>query len=155
MATKIADVVKKLGKSLPAVKIPQFSYVSAVRTGNLLFISGQISERGEAVIGGTLGNGVTVEAGKDAAERCALAVVAQIAANSDGNVESVRRIVRLGVFVASAPDFNQQSQVANGASDVMVAVFGDAGKHARAAVGVAALPAGAAVEVDAIVELVS
>ncbi|MEY9833022.1 enamine deaminase RidA (YjgF/YER057c/UK114 family) [Sinorhizobium fredii] len=138
---------------MPEASAPAANYVSTVRTGNLLVISGQISVRNDAVLMGIVGAGVSVEEGRLAAECAAIGVLSQIAAATDGSLAAIRRIVRLGVFIASAPDFAEQSQVANGASDLFVEVFGDAGRHARAAVGVAALPAGATVEVDALVEL--
>lgn len=153
--TTIAEAVKRLGKTLPDVKQDsQFRFSPAVRTGNLLFISGQISETHDGtIVTGLHGAGMTVEEGQRAAELCALRILALIAANTDGKLSSVRRIVRLGVFVHSTPDFHQQSQVANGATNLILEVFGDAGKHARAAIGVASLPVGCAVEADAIVEL--
>jgi enamine deaminase RidA (YjgF/YER057c/UK114 family) len=151
----IADKLKSLGHDLPHVSPPVANYVSTVRTGNLLFIAGQISPREET--GGDLGTlgagGLTVAQGRQAAEGAALSILAQIAAATDGRISSVRRVIRLGVFVAASPEFTQHPAVANGASDLIVAVFGEAGKHARAAVGVSSLPVGAAVEVDAVVEL--
>lgn len=153
MPTSIADKLAALGHSMPTASAPVANYVPSVRTGNLLSISGQISRIGDdRSVTGTLGAGLTVEEGRAAAEIAGLNVLAQIAAVVR-DVAAVRRIVRLGVFVASAPGFADQPQVANGASDLMVAVFGDAGRHSRAAVGVAALPRGVAVEVDALVEL--
>ncbi|ASY72425.1 L-PSP family endoribonuclease [Sinorhizobium fredii USDA 205] len=153
MPETIASRLSALGHRLPEASAPAANYVSTVRTGNLLVISGQISVRNDAVLMGIVGAGVSVEEGRLAAECAAIGVLSQIAAATDGSLAAIRRIVRLGVFIASAPDFAEQSQVANGASDLFVEVFGDAGRHARAAVGVAALPAGATVEVDALVEL--
>ncbi|AWI60765.1 RidA family protein [Sinorhizobium fredii] len=153
MPETIASRLSALGHRLPEASAPAANYVSTVRTGNLLVISGQISVRNDAVLMGIVGAGVSVEEGRLAAQCAAISVLSQIAAATDGALAAVRRIVRLGVFIASAPDFAEQSQVANGASDLIVEVFGEAGRHARAAVGVAALPAGATVEVDALVEL--
>lgn len=154
MATSITAAVAALGHVLPKPSAPAANYVSTLRTGNLLYVSGQISLPGEApAFGGTLGAGLDVAQGRQAATAAGLAVLAQIAAATGDRIAGVRRVVRLGVFVASAPDFSQQPEVANGASDLVAAVFGEAGRHARAAVGVAALPRGAAVEVEAIVEL--
>ncbi|WOS64826.1 RidA family protein [Sinorhizobium fredii] len=153
MPETIASRLSALGHRWPEASAPAANYVSTVRTGNLLVISGQISVRNDTVLMGIVGAGVSVEEGRFAAECAAISVLSQIAAATNGSLAAVRRIVRLGVFIASAPDFAEQSQVANGASDLIVEVFGEAGRHARAAVGVAALPAGATVEVDALVEL--
>ncbi|GAA3256455.1 hypothetical protein GCM10020258_15920 [Sphingomonas yabuuchiae] len=110
------------------------------------FIDGQL-------VTGRLGDGVSLEDGQKAAQACGLMLVAQIKKYLDGDLSRVKRIVKLGVFVNSAGDFTDQPKVANGASELMVSLFGDAGRHARSAVGVPVLPLGAAVEVDAIVEL--
>ncbi|WP_342237733.1 RidA family protein [Inquilinus sp. OTU3971] len=154
MPKTIVEAVAALGHELPAAPAPAANYVPYVQSGNLLHISGQISQdrNGPAWLG-HLGDTVSLEDGQKAAQACALAILAQIAAATGGDLARIRRIVRLGVFVASAPGFTQQPQVGNGASDLIAAVFGDKGKHARAAVGVAALPRGVSVEVDAIVEL--
>ncbi|SDI19180.1 Enamine deaminase RidA, house cleaning of reactive enamine intermediates, YjgF/YER057c/UK114 family [Paraburkholderia phenazinium] len=120
----------------------------------MLYISGQISRKGgQPAYVGRLGDNISDEDGVQAARLAALGILAQIAAATGDRLERVARIVRLGVFVASTPEFNRQSAIANGASDLMVQVFGDAGRHARAAVGVASLPAGVAVEVEAVVSL--
>ncbi|ODR92956.1 RidA family protein [Sinorhizobium alkalisoli] len=153
MSDTFASRLAALGHSLPEPSSPVANYVSTVRAGNLLIVSGQISVGNDAVLTGAVGAGVSPEQGRLAAECAAVGVIAQIAAATDGSLASVRRIARLGVFIASAPDFSDHSQVADGASDVFVGVFGEAGRHARAAVGVASLPAGATVEVDALVEL--
>ena len=154
MPKTIAEAVAALGHELPAASAPAANYVPFVQAGNLLFISGQIAQdrNGPAYIG-HLGDTVSLEDGQKAAALCALGILAQVAAATGGDLARIRRVVKLGVFVASAPGFTQQPQVGNGASDLIAAVFGDKGKHARAAVGVAALPRGVAVEVDAIVEL--
>jgi enamine deaminase RidA (YjgF/YER057c/UK114 family) len=154
MPKTIAEAVAALGHELPAAPAPAANYVPTVQAGNLLFISGQISQdrNGPAWLG-HLGDTVSLEDGQKAAQACALAILAQISAATGGDLARIRRVVKLGVFVASAPGFTQQPQVGNGASDLIAAVFGDKGKHARAAVGVAALPRGVSVEVEAIVEL--
>jgi len=153
MPKTIAEAVAALGHELPAAPAPAANYVPYVQSGNLLFISGQISQdrNGPAWLG-HLGDTVTIEDGQKAAQACALAILAQVSAATGGELARIRRVVKLGVFVASAPGFTQQPQVGNGASDLIAAVFGDRGKHARAAVGVAALPRGVSVEVEAIVE---
>ncbi len=149
MTDRIHRVLEELGLALPAAAAPVATYVPTVEAGGLLHVSGQLPFRDGKVVTGRLGDGLDVAAGKDAAQLCALMVVAQVKA-ALGDLSRVARVVKLGVFVNSAPDFGDQPEVANGASDLMVALFGDAGKHARAAVGVAALPRGAAVEIDAI-----
>lgn len=143
----------ELGITLPQPAAPVASYVPAVRSGNLLHISGQISfaEDG-SLITGRLGESVSLEQGQAAARRCGLMLVAQMKA-ALGSLDRVVRVVKLGVFVNSAADFTDQPKVANGASDLMAEVFGEAGRHARSAVGVPVLPLGVAVEVDAIVEV--
>lgn len=151
MTDRIDRTLEELGLALPQAAAPVATYVPAVEAGGLLHISGQLPFRDGKVVTGRLGAGLDVAAGKDAAQLCALMVVAQVKAALGGDLSRVARIVKLGVFVNSASDFGDQPEVANGASDLMVALFGDAGKHARAAVGVAALPRGAAVEIDAIV----
>lgn len=141
----------ELGIVLPEAAAPVAAYVPAVEAGGLLHISGQISfaEDG-SLIKGRLGDDLDIEAGAAAARRCGVMLLAQIR-KALGSLDRVEQIVKLGVFVASTPDFTDQPKVANGASELMQQVFGDAGKHARSAVGVAALPLGVAVEVDAIV----
>ncbi len=144
--------LEELGLALPKAAAPVATYVPAVEASGLLHVSGQLPFRDGKVVTGRLGDDLDVAAGQDAAKLCALMVVAQVKA-ALGDLSRVGRIVKLGVFVNSTAEFGDQPEVANGASDLMVALFGDAGKHARAAVGVAALPRHAAVEVDAIVEI--
>ena len=145
--------IAELGYSLPAAAAPAANYVPFVRTGNQLHISGQISFAADgSLIKGRLGADMDVAAGAAAATRCALGLIAQMQA-AVGDLSKVRRVLKLNCFVQSAPGFTDQPEVANGASDLMVAVFGDAGRHARSAVGVAALPRGVAVEIDAIIEV--
>lgn len=154
MSETIATKLSALGFKLPVPSAPAANYVSTVRTGNLLSISGQISRNEDGTaFSGTVGGSVTAEDGRKAAEIAAVNVLAQIAGATNGSLAAVRRIVRLGVFIAATPDFKRHSEVANGASDLVVAVFGDAGRHSRAAIGVSSLPVGAAVEIDALVEL--
>ena len=140
-----------LGITLPEAAAPAANYVPFVAVDGLLHISGQIpfAEDGGLMLG-RLGDTMDVAGGQAAARRCAVGVIAQIQA-ALGDLSRVRRIVKLGVFVASHPDFTSQPEVGNGASDLMVAVFGEAGRHARSAVGVAVLPRGVAVEIDAII----
>ena len=152
----MSDVTAKLaelGLDLPKPAAPVAAYVPVVEHGGMLYISGQLPFRDGQVVTGRLGDDTDVASGYDAARRCALMLVAQIGQALDGDWSRVQKIVKLGVFVNSDPAFTQQPKVANGASELMTALFGDAGKHARSAVGVAVLPLGAAVEVDAIVEI--
>lgn len=143
----------ELGLVLPAAAAPVAAYVPAVEAGGLLHISGQLPFRADgSLITGRLGDSVDVDHGRVAAERCGLMLIAQMQA-ALGSLDRVVRIVKLGAFVCSDPHFTDQPKVANGASELMVAVFGDAGRHARSAVGVPVLPLGAAVEVDAIVAI--
>lgn len=152
MAGKIEAKLKDLGIALPQAAAPAANYVPFVTSGNLLFVAGQLPmTAGKITVAGRLGDGVTVEDGQAAARLCAVNIIAQAKA-ALGDLDRVRRIVRLGAFVASADGFTDQPKVANGASDLMVAVFGEAGRHARVAVGVNTLPLGAAVEIDAIIE---
>jgi len=143
--------LSELGINLPQAAAPVAAYVPAVEQGGLLHISGQISfaEDG-SLIKGRLGEDMELEAGQQAARRCGVMLLAQIK-SALGSLDRVERIVKLGVFVNSAPSFVDQPKVANGASELMQDVFGEAGRHARSAVGVAVLPLGVAVEVDAIV----
>ncbi len=150
--TSIAQRLTDLKITLPNAAAPAANYVPFVKSGNLLFVSGQLPfEDGQLIHKGRLGEDVSLEDGYKAARACGINIIAQIKAA--GGLEKVRRIVRLGGFVNSTADFTDQPQVVNGASDLFVEVFGDAGKHARAAVGVPSLPRGVAVEIDAVVEL--
>lgn len=151
--TTIAGRLRELGKTAAAASAPVATYVSVARSGDLLFISGQISKTASEHVVGRVGVELSPAQGRHGAELAALNLLAQLAAATDGSLAAIRRVVRLGVFVAAAPDFAAHSQVANGASDLIVAVFGDAGRHARTAVGVTSLPAGSAVELDAVIEL--
>ena len=144
--------LKELGLVLPQPAAPIAAYVPAVAAGGLLHISGQLPFRPDGtIVTGRLGENLDVEEGAEAARRCGLMLIAQIGLALDGKFERIERIVKLGVFVSSTTEFTDQPKVANGASELMVAIFGEIGKHARSAVGVPALPLGAAVEIDAIV----
>lgn len=145
-----AQKLEALGLKLPKPAAPIAAYVPAVEIGGLLHISGQLPFRGGDLMTGRVGEDVNVEFGYEAARNCALMLLAQME-QALGSLDRVERVVKLGVFISSDPHFTEQPKVANGASELMQAVFGDAGKHARSAVGVPALPLGAAVEVDAIV----
>lgn len=152
MTDRIARKLEELGLALPEAAAPVAAYVPVVEAGGLLHLSGQLPFKDGALITGRLGDGVSVEQGQEAARACALMIVAQLRKYL-GDLARVERIVKLGVFVNSHADFTDQPKVANGASELMVALFGDAGKHARSAVGVPVLPLGAAVEIDAIVQV--
>ncbi len=147
--SRLAD----LGIVLPAVTPPVASYVPVVIEGNLIFVSGQLPVRDGDMIKGHLGRDVSLEEGQRAAQLCALNILAQVSAALDGQLDRIARCVKLGGFVACTPDFTDHPKVINGASDLMLQVLGDAGKHARAAVGVPSLPLGAAVEVEAVFAL--
>ncbi|NVI03848.1 RidA family protein [Paraburkholderia youngii] len=154
MTSSITSRAASLGLTLESASAPAANYVPFVQEGNLLHISGQISRNnGQPAYLGRLGDNISDAEGAQAARLSALDVVAQIVAATGDRLERVARVVRLNVFIASTPAFSAQSTVANGASDVMVQIFGDAGRHARSAVGVASLPAGVAVEVEAVVAL--
>ena len=154
MVGKIDQRLAELKLELPNPASPMANYVPAVRSGNLLFLSGQICQwNGERRFVGKLGSEISIEQGKEAAKLCGLNLLAQAKRALDGDLDRVVRVVRVGGFVNAAPDFVDQPQVVNGASDLMVAVFGDAGRHARTAVGVGSLPGGAAVEIDAVLEV--
>lgn len=148
----VAQRLAELGVTVPSVVPPVASYVPAVRTGNLVHTAGQLPMRDGALIAtGKVGAGVTPETAADCARQCALNALAAVASVVD--LEQVTRVVKLVVFVASDPAFTGQPGVANGASDLVGAVFGDAGRHARSAVGVPVLPLDAPVEVEMIVEV--
>lgn len=143
--------LKALGYELPKPVAPLAAYIPVTRSGNLLFVSGQLSTGTDGLVTGHLGKDLDVAAGQKAAELCAVNILGQIAALTP--LENVTSILKLTVLVASTPEFSEQHLVANGASELLINVLGDAAKHARAAFGVAALPLGAAVEIDAVVEI--
>jgi enamine deaminase RidA (YjgF/YER057c/UK114 family) len=152
----MTDIVEKrlaeIGLELPQPAAPVASYVPAVEANGMLYISGQLPFVDGKVVTGRLGENVSLEAGEAAARACGIMLIAQMKA-ALGSLDRVERIVKLGAFIASTPEFNAQPKVANGASDLMAQVFGPAGQHARSAVGVPVLPLGAAVEIDAIVAI--
>ena len=148
----IDERLQELGITLPAAAAPVASYVPVVIQGDLAYVSGQISFVDGELVKGRLGDDVSLEHGMAAARGCGLMILAQLKA-ALGSLDRVERVIKLGGFVNSTPDFTDQPKVINGASDLMLEVFGEAGKHARAAVGVPALPLGVAVEVDAVVAI--
>lgn len=154
MTDRIDAKLAELGLTLPVAAAPVAAYVPAVEAGGLLHISGQLPFDDGVLMTGRVGEDRDLAFAQKAAERCGLMLVAQIR-QAVGNLDRVVRIVKLGVFVNSTTDFTDQAKVANGASELMVALFGGAGKHARSAVGVAVLPLGAVVEVDAIIQVAS
>jgi enamine deaminase RidA (YjgF/YER057c/UK114 family) len=154
MAGAVEKKLQELGISLPKPPAPIANYAPFVRTGNLLTVSGQVcfDDDGKLSAKGQLGGAVSIDAGQKAARACAINLLAQVKI-AVGDLDRVVRVVRLGGFINSAPGFGDGPKVMNGASDLMVAVFGDKGKHARSTVGVSALPADAAVEVEGLFEV--
>jgi enamine deaminase RidA (YjgF/YER057c/UK114 family) len=153
MTNAIETKIAELGLSLPDAPAPAANYVPFVQTGNLVHVSGQIPVGPNGMITGKLGADVSLEEGVAAAKICALSLLAQAKAATGGDLSRVTRLVKLVGFVNSTPDFEQQPVVINGASDLMVAVLGDAGRHARSAVSAGALPFNVAVEIEAIFEV--
>ncbi len=153
MAGKIDARLAELGIALPKAPTPAANYVPFVVTGNLVFIAGQIPFADGGMITGKLGQDADIETGRRAARACAINILAQLRAACGGDLDRVRRIVKLGGFVNATPDFTDAPEVINGASDLIVEIFGDAGRHARFAVCAASLPRGVAVEIDAVVEI--
>lgn len=152
--SKIDEKLKSLGITIPTPLAPVANYVGFVKSGNQIFISGQLPiENGEIKYIGTVPNKVSVEDATKAAKLCAINLVAQLKIACDGNLDRVKKCVKLGIFVNGEKEFFDQPIVANGASDLIVEIFGDAGKHARAAVGAGSLPKNVAVEIDAIFEI--
>lgn len=150
------DPIEKLreyGYELPAPKPPVASYVPVTRSGNLIYVSGQISSDPNGPVQGRLGDNMNVVQGGNAAELCAVNIMAQVVHMAGIPLHEIKQVLKLTVLVASDPSFTEQHLVANGASNLFVGVLGDKGKHARAAFGVAALPFGAAVEIDAVIEV--
>ena len=146
--------LKEKGWELPEAAMPAANYVPTVTTGNMVVISGQLPMKGGKPTGiGKLGHDISIEQGQEVARQCGLNILAHLKVACGGDFSRVKRCVRLGVFVASAEGFTDQPKVANGVSDMMVELFGDKGKHARAAVGVAELPFGVSVEVEALFEI--
>lgn len=154
MSSSIQNRLAELGLTLPTPVAPVANYVPFVQTGNLLTISGQVSLTADGeLLTGKLGADLDVDAGQAAARACALNILAQAHTALDGNLDRITRCVRLGGFVNCTPDFTDHPKVINGASDLMVDVLGDKGRHARFAVGAPSLPLGVAVEVDAMFEV--
>ena len=154
MAGNIETRLAELGITLPPPVIPIANYVPFVVTGNLVVISGQIPVRdGKVAYTGKISQGMSINDGQDAARLCFINVLVQLKAACYGNLDRVRRVVRLGGFVSAPPDFTAHAQVMNGASDLAVAVFGDNGRHARSTIGVPSLPADALVEVEGLFEI--
>jgi enamine deaminase RidA (YjgF/YER057c/UK114 family) len=154
MSGRIEKLLTDKKIELPKAAVPVANYVPVVFTGNLAFVAGQVTVwNGEFRFIGKLGKDYSIEQGQQAARTCGLNILAQLKAALGGDLDRVKRCVKLNVFVNSVDDFSDQPQVANGVSDLMVDVFGDAGKHARAAIGVNVLPRNVAVEVDAVFEV--
>lgn len=153
MSGTIAARLKALGITLPQAPAPAANYVPWVRSGDMVYISGQISQGAEGLIKGRLGADMDVAAGAAAARACALSILAQAQAACGGDLDRLVRLVKITGFVNSTPAFTDQPKVVNGASDLLVEVLGDAGRHARSAVSAASLPLGVAVEIEAIVEI--
>ena len=155
MAGKIDAKLAELGIELPDAPAPAANYIPFVKTGNLVFVSGQVPfEDGKIAVTGAVGDGtVTEEHAMAEARKCAVNLLAQVKAAAGGDLDRVKRVVKLGGFVASTPEFRNQPKVMNAASDLMVDVFGDKGRHARFAVGNSALPLGCVVEVEGIFEI--
>jgi enamine deaminase RidA (YjgF/YER057c/UK114 family) len=145
--------LKELGITLPEVAAPAANYIPFVEAAGLVYVSGQVSRDGKGLILGKLGDDVTVEAGATAARTCAVQLIAVLKGACGGDLGRVKRVVKLTGFVNSTLDFTDQPKVINGASDLMVEVFGDNGRHARSAVGMASLPLGVAVEVEGVFEI--
>jgi enamine deaminase RidA (YjgF/YER057c/UK114 family) len=151
--SKIESRLKELGVALPTPNAPVANYVPYVVSGNLVFISGQVTLGPDGLkYLGKVGKDISVEEGKAAARLCAINLLAQLK-TACGDLDRVKRCVRLGVFVNATPDFTQHPEVGNGASDLIVEVFGDSGRHSRAATGAGSLPRGVAVEVDGVFEI--
>jgi enamine deaminase RidA (YjgF/YER057c/UK114 family) len=141
------------GIMLPDAPAPAANYVPYVRVGNVLYVSGQISQNSSGLILGKLGENMTTDQGAEAAKSCAINLLAQVKSACEGDLDKLVRVIKLTGFVNSKPDFTQQPQVINGASDLMGVVLGEAGKHARVAVSANSLPLGVAVEIDGIFQI--
>ena len=154
MANIIDQRLKELNIELDDASVPAGSYVPYIITNNLVFISGQLPFiNGQLTIKGKVGDNVSLDDAVKMSEACAKALLSQLKAACNGNLDKVNKVVKLGGFVASAPNFTDQPKVINGASDLIVNIFGDKGKHSRFAVGVAALPLNVPVEIDGIFEI--
>ncbi|MEL6641116.1 MAG: RidA family protein [Pseudomonadota bacterium] len=153
MTSSIETKLAEMGVTLPDAPAPKANYVPFVLSGNMLYVSGQISANEDGMIIGKLGDNFTVEQGAQAARSCAIALLTQVKAACGGDLNRLVRVVKLGGFVNSTPDFTQQPQVINGASDFLVEVLGELGTHARAAVSAPSLPFGVAVEIDGVFQV--
>lgn len=153
MPGKIETRLAELGLTLPEVSKPAANYVTYLRDGDHLWISGQVPGRPEGLMIGKLGDDYTVDQGVEAAQLCGLHLIAQMKDACSGDLDQVAQVIKLVGFVNSTPDFGDQPKVINGASDLMVDVFGDVGRHARSAVSAVSLPFGVAVEIEAVVRL--
>lgn len=153
MSNAIEARLTELGITLPDAPAPAANYVPYVIAGDLVYVSGQISNGPDGLILGKLGENMDVEAGAAAAKTCAVSLVAQLKTACDGDLTRLVRVVKLGGFVNSTPEFTDQPKVINGASDFLVELLGDAGRHARAAVSAVALPLGVAVEIEGIFQI--
>ena len=151
---QIDDRLNELGVDIPTPAVPVANYLGWVRTGNLIFTAGQVTVKdGEFLHVGKVGAEISVEEAAEAAKLCAINIIAQVKQACDGDLDKVKRIVKLVGFVNGVPEFTDHPKVINGASDFMVEVFGEKGKHARSAVGAGSLPLNIAVEIEAVVEV--
>ena len=153
MTAEIEAKLSELGLELPDAPAPAANYVPYVVSGNIVYVSGQISQGSDGMILGKLGADMSVEDGAKAAVACALSLLAQVRAACGGDLGRLKRVVKLTGFVNSTGDFTDQPKVINGASDLLVALLGDAGRHTRSAVSAASLPFGVAVEIEGIFEI--
>jgi len=153
MSGEFESRLAELGVSLPDAPAPAANYVPYVISGDLVFVSGQISMKDGAFVTGKLGADMDVAAGAAAAKTCAIALLAQVKAACGGDLDRLKRVVKLTGFVNSTPDFTDQPKVVNGASDFLVEALGEAGRHSRSAVGAVALPLGVAVEIEGIFQI--
>lgn len=153
MSGKYETRLAELGVTLPDAPAPAANYVPYVIVGDMVYVSGQISGDANGRINGKLGDGFSVEQGQAAAKTCAISLIAQLKSACDGDLDRLVRVIKLGGFVNCTPDFADHPRVINGASDFIGEVFGDAGKHARAAVGSSSLPLGVAVEIEGIFQI--
>jgi len=153
MNTSYEDTLKEMGVTLPDAPMPAANYVPYVIVGDLVYVSGQISQNADGLILGKLGETLTTEQGAEAAKCCAISLLSQVKAACDGDLDRLVRVVKLTGFVNSTADYTEQPQVINGASNFLGEALGDAGKHARAAVSAPALPLGVAVEIEGIFQI--
>ncbi len=153
MSSRIDARLSELGIVLPDAPAPGANYVPYALSGQLVFVSGQVSRDSGGFVVGKLGADTTVAEGRNAARLCALSLIANLREACGGDLDRVRRVVKLNGFVNATPDFTEHPQVINGASDLFVEIFGDAGRHARAAVGCVSLPLGVAVEIEGVFEI--